>query len=99
MSSDSKHYNMKKSTVCAKEKNTKVEFTCLENIVPIKKDIELGKFIQPIEKAPVRQREGVDAMPKAATVPKTSSIDVQLAAAPPPPKGAGKGAKKGKKGR
>ena len=40
----------------------------MENIVPIKKDTELIKFLQPIEKTPDRQREGVDAMPKGAPV-------------------------------
>ena len=83
----------------AKEQNTKVEFTCLENLVPIEKDTELIKYFQPIEKTTVRQREGHDSMPKAATVPKTRNIDVQLAAPPPPPKGRWEGVKKGKKGR
>ena len=36
-------------------------------------------------------------MSAGAKVMKTSSIDVQLLAPPPPPKGAGKGAKNGKK--
>ena len=60
----------------------------------IKKNTELIKYVEPVVKATVRQREGVDAS-KPAKVPKTNQLNVDLTPPPPPAKDAGKG-KKGK---